>query len=889
MSNCINDIRGPFLGPDGWLYYAKGGASEVEYGSPDQPQKSKARHFFRRHPRGQLTEPVMTGGMDNPVELTFLPGGERIYTATNFQILGQPRRDGVGHAVMGALVPKDISDVFEFPWSMPHMYDQPLYQSGALAVSGITYCQIGPWPGNVVFAEFSGRRVTRLEIQPQGGSFAATPQSVLNCDDITFHPTDVIEDGDGSLLVLDTGGWYLHCCPSSGFFVPDAKGGIYRIRTPDTQQVEDPFGLTLDWRSTSKAALAARLGDPRPAVRKRALHQLATHGEKALDALEKLSGNVEARENAVWVASQVPGAKASALVRAGLSDPSAQVRHAALNVISLQRDGSSAEELIHVLLNDSSNIARRLAAEALGRCKLRSSATALIAAYDAVDSDPAIDHALGLALIEVADQAATRAALQANNPRVRRAALMALEQMADGCLSWDDVRPHLLAAEATVSEAAWWIVARHATDWGNELAGTLDAWFTREVLSEENAQKISNNLARVARSSAIQEWMAAELNGAETSENTQIVLMQAMSAHAGVSGVHSWYQACSTILQNRRSCSISVLLEATRCLAAMPPLQAGKTSQPRESVEPIVQAIRAAAEDSHLPPAARLNLLRSLRGEIGPLTDAQLDFLLTNAAAEQVLNHRAMAADAIVASELNAEQQRRLALALPTFAASEVSTVLPKFTDGQDDILGTLLLTSLSTSTETSAINPLRLKSVLSAYSDTVQRQAQPLIDKLAEADRVTLQRAERILELVPSSNPENGHALFHHAKTACVNCHVAVLVGGNIGPSLRGLGQRRSEQDILESILFPSASLVQSYEAWIVTTYDGSILQGVMLRDTPDAIELGNASGTHLIARENVEAMKRSEVSIMPNGLEKNLTDEELAALVAYLKSLNR
>ena len=48
--------------------------------------------------------------------------------------------------------------------------------------------------------------------------------------DPDFHPTDVLEDADGSLLVIDTGGWFLRGCPTSRIAKPEVKGAIYRIR-----------------------------------------------------------------------------------------------------------------------------------------------------------------------------------------------------------------------------------------------------------------------------------------------------------------------------------------------------------------------------------------------------------------------------------------------------------------------------------------------------------------------------------------------------------------------------------------------------------------------------------------------------------------------------------
>ena len=59
---------------------------------------------------------------------------------------------------------------------------------------------------------------------------APRTRDFLTSRDPDFHPTDVIEDADGSLLVLDTGAWFIHGCPISRVAKPEIKGAIYRIR-----------------------------------------------------------------------------------------------------------------------------------------------------------------------------------------------------------------------------------------------------------------------------------------------------------------------------------------------------------------------------------------------------------------------------------------------------------------------------------------------------------------------------------------------------------------------------------------------------------------------------------------------------------------------------------
>ncbi|HXT59807.1 MAG TPA: PVC-type heme-binding CxxCH protein, partial [Pirellulales bacterium] len=107
LTGCANDLHGPYLGPDGWIYWCKGAFAEQTYERPGRPPLvTKASHIFRCRPDGSGIEPVMTGGMDNPVDVVFTPGGERILTNTFLQYPGGGRRDGLIHAVYGGVYGK---------------------------------------------------------------------------------------------------------------------------------------------------------------------------------------------------------------------------------------------------------------------------------------------------------------------------------------------------------------------------------------------------------------------------------------------------------------------------------------------------------------------------------------------------------------------------------------------------------------------------------------------------------------------------------------------------------------------------------------------------------------------------------------------------------------
>ena len=103
---------------------------------------------------------------------------------------------------------------------------------GPAAPSGVTRYESeifgSEYRDNLFAALFNLHKVTRHILKPTGASYQTTDSDFLVSDNTDFHPTDIIEDADGSLLVVDTGGWYKLCCPTSQLWKPDVLGAIYR-------------------------------------------------------------------------------------------------------------------------------------------------------------------------------------------------------------------------------------------------------------------------------------------------------------------------------------------------------------------------------------------------------------------------------------------------------------------------------------------------------------------------------------------------------------------------------------------------------------------------------------------------------------------------------------
>lgn len=145
------------------------------------------------------------------------------------------------------------------------------------------------------------------------------------------------------------------------------------------------------------------------------------------------------------------------------------------------------------------------------------------------------------------------------------------------------------------------------------------------------------------------------------------------------------------------------------------------------------------------------------------------------------------------------------------------------------------------------------------------------------------------VLSLVGDS--ARGAKVFRQKSLQCVNCHDA----GNaretawLGPSLAKIGTKyRTAEEMLETIVAPSAKIAPEYQMLIILTTGGETISGRVLEEDDDKMTLMGADRKiHEIAFEQIDSVNASEVSLMPAELLQSLSAQEAADLVAYLLSL--
>ncbi len=729
LTGCANDLHGPYPGLDGWIYWCKGAFARQTYERAGQPAFStRAAHIFRSRPDGSEIEPVMTGGMDNPVDVVFTPGGERIFTTTFFVHPGGGQRDGLIHAIFGGIYGKVHDPIFEpaHKWTGPEVMPVLLHM-GPAAPCGLTRYEsdaLGKdYKDNLFACYFNLHKVSRHVLKPEGATFTTQDQDFVTSPDLDFHPTDVIEDATGSLVVVDTGGWYKLCCPTSQLQKPDVLGGVYRVKREGARPLDDPWGKGLRDREKDLGSAAkvkdfiALLGDTRPAVRRKAIEILAApeRNDLVLSVLADVAltnPSPDVRRNSVWTLARIEGASAREQVRRFLRDADETVVQAATHTAGLWRDRDAVPRLI-ALLEASSMHNRRAAAEALGRIGDKAAVPALLAACG-LPADRVLEHSLTYALIQIADPEGTRAGLNAKTGHVRRTAMVALDQMNEGGLDSQLVAGLLDSPDRMLKETASWIAGRHP-EWASALAGALDQRLVGGAVSAAERAELERQLGRFARSAAVQDLLAARLRDPSTPLAARRSSLQAM-AWSGLNEKQvpaGWLTALASVLDDSPPSADLV----SRAVATVRSLPLSRDQSGELSAR--LLHIAAAVHDE----ALRFDALAAIPGGLKETDEKTFTFLLGKLHRDQTVVARTTAADVLARARLSKEQLARLAGELRSAGPVEVDRLLAAFAQSTDETLGLALLKSLGESSGFAGLRPDALKAHLAKFGPAVQKR----------------------------------------------------------------------------------------------------------------------------------------------------------------------
>jgi len=895
LTGCGNDLHGPYLGLDGRLYWCKGAFAEQRHQMSDgQELITQSSHIFRAHPDGSQIESVLVGGMDNPVNVAFLKNGERFLSCTFFQNPEAGRRDGLIHAIYGGVYGKKHASIYAHPMTGDVM--PVLTHQGAAAPCGLIAGSeqlFGGHHDQQLFAcYFNLHKVVQHRLVPDGPTYRTEETDLLSCDHPDFHPTDVFEDADGSLLVVDTGGWYKVCCPTSQLAKPDVPGAVYRIRRKGVTPPADALGLTLSWDSNNPGTIAHLLADQRLFVQRRAIMMLRRSGAKAIPALRELlsaQNSILARRNAIWTLAGIDAPEAAVVASEGLTDADPSIRQAAAHVTGLKRNVPSLPTLLQIAQGDEAGPARA-AMEAIGRMRQASAIPAIqeiiadlpVGNVDATgaptDAASRIrEHALIYALIETAGAAQTRSGLTSSFPSVIRASLVALDQMTEGGLGPNEVIPYMEHPGSAVRSTAAWIVAQHA-DWGDALA----LYFSKRLevagqLPEGQHSQMAQLLSSLASAPAIQSLLLQTLAASERPASQKIAV-QAI-ADCGLTTVPvAWLDAIARQLGVAKDAELRALIQAAQRL----PL-------PKDGHAALRTQLAHIGSTPAVPDDLRLAALDAAGGGL-TLDDATFALLQNTLVSELPLEQRSIAANRLASSSLTESQVLLLIESVPNTGPMELPKLLPAFEKFPSESIGTRLLPSLMNSKGLQGLRIDLVQTLLAKYPETVRASGKPLLKILNAGLEEQTAVLEKTLATLPEGDVRRGHEVFMSRKAACNTCHKLGYGGGTLGPDLTNIGRARNRRDLLEAIIYPAASIVRGYEPVSAELDDGRVISGIIKGENADELIIAmDAQKTTHIARAAIQQIYPSSVSPMPNGILTLLSSQELADLLAFLQTDQR
>jgi putative membrane-bound dehydrogenase-like protein len=872
-------LHGLVFGPDGLLYMTMGSPDGYSLTARDGTiLKGNSGALIRCRPDGSDPE-VLCRGFVNLIEVAFTARGDIIGTDNWFQEPAGGMRDALVHLVEGGLYPY-LSDAGT-PYPITGVALPPVALYPAVAVSGITCYRGSAFPramrGDLFTAQFNARKVVRHTLVPHGSSFRAVDEAFLTTDDPDFHPSDVVESVDGSLLVIDTGSWYTQHCPTGQIRDVDTPGGIYRIQYSAAVPVNDPWGRDVHLDSLSPAQLTQLLDNPRPNVRERAELALAASGGQSVMALASLlkhEKSLAPRQHAIRALAQIRDESALAALREALDSAEPDIAVASVRAIALQGDRSSAP-ILESLLTDGTAPVRLAAAEALARVGNPSTVPMIWQALSG-QNDAFLDHALIHAAHRLADAATLQRALQDPSPKVQAAALVLLDQppRPPDALSHEPVVERFNAADAGLRRTAREILVGHP-EWAAHCEDLLGALLTSPTISRRDQLDLGELILAFQTDESIQELVTAAIrneSGSIPAEQSMLVLDVIRRATLPAIPTN-WVDALASAVDHAPP---QVRMAAVRCAAVL-------------QIDALDDRLEKLANSLSEPIDLRREALRAIAERRKSLRDESFRLLMDDISDDADPLRRLAAAEVLGRSRLDAGQLSALLKKIPGDALIAPAVLLP--------------MLERSTTRDSSSVVLAYLEESLRSGWRPMPDVVADLLNQLVEHDRLRLEtalqtaltnapemqsRLAEYLHLLDGGNVERGRAVFLSSKTACSTCHQVGSEGGRIGPDLTRIGAIRAGPDIVESIVFPGSAIAQGFEQYAVITTDGRTFSGTMASEAADTIVLRDSSGAERrFRRDEVEEISRQTASIMPERLEQQLSPQEFRDLLAYLQSL--
>lgn len=831
-------------GPDGYLYGLNGvfNYSDVRY-HPDNPNYKKdgpnwkfTCAVFRISPYTREFE-IFAEGTSNPWGIAFDNNGSMFLSACVIDHLWHIVESGYYHRQGGPYPPHT--------WKLESIVD---HKHQLAAYCGIQYLDSDAYPpeyrGHLYMGNIHGGCINVDTLQRRGSSYQGKPrEDFLTGHDAWFMPVAQKVGPDGCLYVLD---WYdrYHCYQDARRDpegIDRLKGRLYRIRhktsPPGMLNVGDKFVTAMD------DELIAMLGAGNQFTRETARRMLIERGRKLL-----ASGGDDKDKQLVGKVKFTLGL--FELTKLALDDktPDRQRNEALFALVSSHR---VPQEMLVKLLQDSRPLLRKFGVKAAGSQRTKSKVV-IAELQRLIESETHPDVLLQLVIaVPKLDGIDTVPALAT-----------LLQRCGD-----DHVIPHIV----------WQNLEPHLD---TEAAVFMKAVSTPDALTKPGVQKLLPH--------AVDRLLAER----DPDLAAMATLFRVLTA--GKTGNAAAAKRCLQVLGERvqnRELNAEQFAQLKQDLL---PALANVRQQPQHPLhheailvaalyrdETAISQVRQWVTDENAPAARRLRSLATL----GSLEDEAL-----TTAVMQLIALGSKTPAQVQAAGLQAlSRLRGVAVAdavLKTYA--DLSPELqPKAIEllTQRPLWGKSLLNAIAAETvpanalnanqarRLSAMGDAGLAKLLREHWGAVRDSRDPAREELLNRMRQELRYA--------TGDAHAGAKVF---KKVCGQCHQMYGEGEKVGPDITRNGRSSFEQ-LLSNVFDPSLVIGKDYQAVLVATTDGRQLTGLLVEDNDSRVVLKVQGGKlETIARDDVAAQKLSKVSLMPEGLEKQLKPQELRDLFAYI-----